>query len=106
MTPTGSLIARSASGDPALLERERIRALLVQGRPELEGRMQLGPSGALVIPLPTGRSIEIGRMRRRGSARWVVVTPLGDRARLREPATLHSVARTALAALEGDEVRR
>lgn len=106
MTPSGSLLARSASGGPALAERERIRALLLAGRPDLARRMHEGPSGALVIPLPTGRSIEIGRMRRRGTARWVVVTPIDDQARLREPTTLHSVARTALAALEGDEARR
>ncbi|MFC7373753.1 hypothetical protein ACFQS2_15335 [Brachybacterium sp. GCM10030267] len=84
----------------ALREREQIRDLLVGERPDLAQRMQVGPSGALVIPLPTGGSIEIGRMRRRGAARWVVVSPEADRARLREPASVGAVARTALAALD------
>lgn len=82
-------------------ERDHIRALLLAGRPDLSRRLHTGPSGALLIPLPGGGGIEIGRMRRRGRSRWVVVAPDGDRALIREPATLAAVAGTALAALGG-----
>ncbi|WP_422117180.1 hypothetical protein [Brachybacterium sp. UNK5269] len=90
----------------AAAERAQIRALLLERRPDLRQRLHDGPSGALLIPLPTGRSIEIGRMRRRGAARWVVVFPTTDGARLREPTSLGSVVRAALAALQRDELRR
>lgn len=98
--------ARRNEVSTAAAERAQIRALLLEGRPDLSQRLHDGPSGALLIPLPSGRSIEIGRMRRRGAARWVVVLPSADGARLREPASLRSVARAALAALQGDESRR
>src|SRR5699024_779473 len=75
------------TGPEARDERERIRELLLSGRPDLSRRLQTGPSGALLIPLPAGGGIEIGRMRRRGRARWVVVARRGGRARGREPAT-------------------
>lgn len=90
----------------AAAERAQIRALLLERRPDLGQRLHDGPSGALLIPLPSGRSIEIGRMRRRGAARWVVVLPAADGARLREPASLRAVVRAALGALQGDEARR
>src|SRR5699024_8446717 len=80
-------------------ERERIRELLLSGRPDLSRRLQTGPSGALLIPLPAGGGIEIGRMRRRGRARSVVVARRGGRTRVRAPATLAAVAEPALAAL-------
>ena len=89
----------SPAGPEAHGERERIRALLLSGRPDLSRRLQTGPSGALLIPLPGAGGIEIGRMRRRGRARWVVVAREGDRTRVREPATVAAVADTALAAL-------
>ena len=106
MNAPGSRDAQTAPGSPALDERETIRALLLQRRPALAGRMQLGPSGALEIPLPTGRSIEVGRMRRRGRPRWVVVTPSADGARLREPRSLRAAALTVLAELDGQEPGR
>lgn len=84
-------------------ERELIRALLLASRPDLAQRLQDGPSGALLVPLPAGRSIEIGRMRRRGLARWVVAVPGADGAQLREPSSLRAVAQTALSALRWAE---
>lgn len=80
-------------------QRDHIRELLLAGRPDLSRRLEVGARGALIIPLPGSGSIEIGRMRRRGSPRWVVVAPDGDRVRIREPSTLPAVARAALAAL-------
>lgn len=91
------------TGPEARDERERIRELLLSGRPDLSRRLQTGPSGALLIPLPAGGGIEIGRMRRRGRARWVVVARRGGRTRVREPATLAAVAEAALAALAGHD---
>lgn len=106
MSSSGSILAHPASGGTAHAERETIRALLLEHRPDLERRLLVGPSGALLLPLPTGRSIEIGRMRRRGEARWVVVTPSADGAMLREPRTLGAVVRTALGALQEAEAPR
>lgn len=102
MASTRRSAARSASADTVRAERERIRALLLAQRPELEARLIVGPSGALLIPLRAGGSVEIGRMRRRGAPRWVVVAPVADGAIVREPATLRSVARAALSALDED----
>ncbi|ASK66724.1 hypothetical protein CFK39_13920 [Brachybacterium avium] len=106
MSSSGSILAHPASGGTAHTERETIRALLLERRPDLDRRLLVGPSGALLIPLPTGRSIEIGRMRRRGEPRWVVVTPTADGAALREPTSLGAVVRTALGALREVEARR
>lgn len=100
-----SIVDRSRAGTPRS-EREQIRALLLERRPDLARRLQDGPSGALLIPLPGGRAVEIGQMRRRGRARWVVVAPSADGARLREPATLQAVALSALPALRGSEQSR
>lgn len=95
--------ALADSGVPGLRgERDRIHALLLADRPELSRRLQTGPSGALLIPIPGG-GIEIGRMRRRGRTRWVVVAREGDRTRIREPATVAAVAAAALAALPGGD---
>ena len=102
MASTRRSAARSASADTVRAERERIRALLLAQRPELEARLAVGQSGALLIPLRAGGSVEIGRMRRRGAPRWVVVAPVADGAIVREPATLRSVARAALSALDED----
>lgn len=89
---------------PALRgERDRIRALLLADRPDLSRHLQTGPSGALLIALPGGDGIEIGRLRRRGRARWVVVARDGDSTLIREPATLSAVARTALVTLAGGD---
>ena len=106
MVFSGPTLTHPSSGGTALREREEIRALLLEHRPDLDRRMLVGPSGALTIPLSAGRSIEIGRMRRRGSARWVVATPSADGAALREPTSLRAVARTALSVLEEIEARR
>lgn len=96
MTTTGPVLAHPSTGGTAQDEREQIRALLLEQRPELAQYLQVGPSGALLLPMAAGRGIEIGRMRRRGRARWVVVVPEADGARLREPASLSSAARIAL----------
>ncbi|ATG52428.1 hypothetical protein CFK38_13545 [Brachybacterium vulturis] len=106
MSSSGSILAHPASGGTAHTERETIRALLLERRPDLDHRLLVGPSGALLIPLPAGRSIEIGRMRRRGEPRWVVVSPSADGATLREPTSLGAVVRTALSALREVEARR
>src|SRR5699024_2636375 len=106
MASSSSLLAHPAAGGTALAERETIRAQLLERRPDLERRPLVGPSGAVLIPLAAGRCIEIGRMRRRGAARWVVVTPTADGARLREPSDLDAVARAALGALQEAEARR
>ena len=82
-------------------ERERIREALVRGRPELARRIVDGPSGALVIPLAGGRSIEIGRLPRRGGSRWVVVTPRDDGAHVHEPRSLADYRRIVEGALSG-----
>ncbi|QNN83227.1 hypothetical protein H3H54_06310 [Brachybacterium sp. Z12] len=103
MVFSGPTLTHPSSGGTALGEREAIRALLLERRPDLAHRMLVGPSGALVIPLQARGSVEIGRMRRRGSVRWVVVTPSADGALLREPSTLDAVARAALDALSGAE---
>ncbi|AXK44736.1 hypothetical protein [Brachybacterium saurashtrense] len=106
MSSSGSILAHPSSGGTALGERERLRALLLERRPALAGRLVAGPSGALVIPLAGGAGIEIGRMRRRGAPRWVVVAPDGDGARVCEPPTLSAVAREALRALDRAETGR
>src|SRR5690625_7454218 len=89
------------TGPEARDERERIRELLLSGRPDLSRRLQTGPSGALLIPLPAEGGIEIGRMRRRGRARWVVVARRGGRTRVRVTASLADVAGAAEAAPAG-----
>jgi hypothetical protein len=98
-------IAERHRGPTVRDERELIRALLLAGRPDLATRLQDGSSGALLIPLSTGRGIEIGRMRRRGRARWVVAIPGPDGAQLREPTSLRAVAQAALSALRWAESR-
>lgn len=100
MTTRGSVLTHPPGGGAIPDEREKIRAHLLDLRPELATVIELGPSGALLLPLPAGRAIEIGRMRRRGRARWVVVSPEADGARLREPTSLRSAARIALVAWE------
>jgi hypothetical protein len=102
MSTTGPVLAHPSTGGTAQDEREQIRALLLERRPDLARHLQVGPSGALLLPTAAGRGIEIGRMRRRGRARWVVVVPEADGARLREPTTVRSAARIALAAWEHD----
>lgn len=106
MSSTGPTLAHPASGSTAGAERELIRALLLERRPELERRLEVGPSGALLIPLVTGRSIEIGRMRRRGEVRWVVVLPSADGASLRVPSGPLAVVETVLGALDLTALRR
>lgn len=106
MVFSGPTLTHPSSGGTALHEREQIRALLLEQRPDLEQRMLVGPSGALVIPLHAGGSIEIGRMRRRGRARWVVVSPSAAGAVLQEPADPGGVVRMTLGALRESEVRR
>lgn len=98
MTTTGPVLAHPSTGGTAQDEREQIRALLLERRPELARHLQVGPSGALLLPVAAGRGIEIGRMRRRGRPRWVVVVPELDGAHLREPTSVQSAARIALAA--------
>lgn len=100
MITKGSTPTHPPRGDTTRDEREQIRAHLLELRPELAALIEVGPSGALLLPLPAGRAIEIGRMRRRGRARWVVVSPEADGARLREPRSLSSAAHIALAAWE------
>ncbi len=93
-------MASAASQQAAHQQCESIRAGLVAARPELAHRIEEGPSGALLIPLPAGRSIEIGRMRRRGNTRWVVVRSEAGRARITEAAGPVDATRTALQALD------
>ncbi|ATG55223.1 hypothetical protein CFK41_10970 [Brachybacterium ginsengisoli] len=95
MTTTGPVLAHPSTGGTAQVEREQIRALLVERRPELAALLQVGPSGALLLPTTAGRGIEVGRMRRRGRSRWVVVVPEVEGARIREPASVHAAARVA-----------
>ncbi|MGO2755911.1 hypothetical protein [Brachybacterium alimentarium] len=100
MTTTGPVLAHPSTGGTAQDEREQIRALLLERRPDLAQHLQVGPSGALLIPVADGRGIEIGRMRRRGRARWVVAVPEADGARLREPSSVRSAAHIAVTAWE------
>src|SRR5699024_2442080 len=69
------------TGPEARDERERIRELLLSGRPDLSRRLQTGPSGALLIPLPAGGGIEIGRWRRRAWRPWRATTTPRRRSR-------------------------
>lgn len=100
MTTTGPVLAHPSTGGTAQDEREQIRALLLERRPDLARHLQVGPSGALLIPVAGGRGIEIGRMRRRGQTRWVVAVPGADGARLREPSSVRSAAHIAVTAWE------
>lgn len=93
-------LGRHRTRDLLHRQRETIRTALLLARPELAGRLEEGPSGAVVIPLEHGRAVEIGRMRRSGAARWVVVWPEGGRARMHEAGGAHEAARAALVALE------
>src|SRR5699024_4287243 len=56
------------TGPEARDERERIRELLLSGRPDLSRRLQTGPSRALLIPPPGGGGSPTGRTGRRGPA--------------------------------------
>ncbi|WP_347041519.1 hypothetical protein [Brachybacterium nesterenkovii] len=80
-------------------ERERIRRALLARRPALAARLVEGPSGALTVPVGQGRAIEVGRMRRLGRPRWVVVEPMEEGAKVHEPAGIGDCARIVLAAL-------
>lgn len=91
-----TLTAPTAPRDRVHHERERIRALLARERPELARRVVAGPSGALIVPLPDGRSLEVGRLPRRGATRWVIVVPQGDRVRVREPRSIPALVAAVL----------
>lgn len=95
-----STISRPVTQQVMSAERDAIRESLVRARPELARRIHDGPSGALLIPVAGGRSIEIGRLPRRGAARWVVVTPWADGARVHEPRSLADYRRIVDRALE------
>ncbi|GEM_PF-3597607 len=86
-------------GEDAAVDRERIRRRLLRRRPSLRHRLFTGPSGALTIPVSGARAIEIGRMRRSGVPRWVVVEPMEDGAAVHEPASLEDCVRIVLVAL-------
>lgn len=85
-------------------QRDAIRRLLINSRPALAHRVHEGPSGALTIGLPGGGTIEIGRMRRRGDPRWVVVAPCGShlpgRVRITDSRTATGIVRAVLRALD------
>lgn len=85
-------------------QRDAILRLLLARHPALQRRLREGASGALSIDLPGGRTIEIGRMRRRGEVRWVVVSPrvTGPRGQVRvaDATTIAGVVRAALQALD------
>lgn len=83
----------------ALGEREHIRRTLLRLRPSLSARLHEGPRGALTVPVGAGRSIEVGRMRRLGHPRWVVIEPLEEGAKVHAPASLDDCARIVIAAL-------
>lgn len=91
-------------GTALTAQRDAILRLLLARRPALECRLREGASGALSIDLPGGRTIEIGRMRRRGEVRWVVVSPrmtgLHDQVRVTDATTVIGVVRAALRALD------
>lgn len=87
-------------------EREIIRRTLLQRRPSLAARLGEGPSGALAIPVGRGRSIEIGRLRRLGAPRWVVVEPMEEGAKVHEPASLDDCVRIVLAAVSRSRYAR
>lgn len=85
--------------DEAAVDRERIRSRLLRRRPSLRHRLLIGPSGALTIPVSGDRAIEIGRMRRSGVPRWVVVEPMEEGAAVHEPASLEDCVRIVMVAL-------
>lgn len=93
--PDGSTLAE---------QRDAIRRLLISTRPALTHRLHEGPSGALTITLPGGGTIEIGRMRRRGGPRWVVVAPcasdLPGRVRITDSRTAPGIVRAVLRSLD------
>lgn len=86
-------------------ERQQIHAQILRRRPAVEGRIHLGPSGALVVAVGAGQCVEIGRMRRRGKARWVVVSPAADRVQVREAGTIDAIIRAAVAAIDSASAR-
>lgn len=89
---------------PLTAQRDEILRLLLAARPALSGRLRESSSGALAIDLPGGRSIEIGRMRRRGTVRWVVVSPRvtgpRDQVRVTDAATIPGVVRAVLQVID------
>ncbi|EWS80637.1 hypothetical protein BF93_01940 [Brachybacterium phenoliresistens] len=95
----------SRASSPGLLEREEIRRALLRSRPELSGRISTGPSGSLTIPRPGGACVEIGRMRRAGRVRWVVVASDGDRPSVLEVESAAHAAGLAIAALSAPRER-
>jgi len=99
MSPT--ILDRSSGRSPAEVERDRILEGLLEARPALAARISRGPSGALTIPLTGGRHVEIGRLPRRGRARWVVVSPAGEGAVVHEPRGTAALVRAVLRALDG-----
>lgn len=96
---------RSRASSPGLLEREEIREALLLSRPELSDRISTGPSGSLTIPRPGGTCVEIGRMRRAGRVRWVVVASDGGRPTVLEAESAAHAARLAIAALSAPRER-
>lgn len=76
--------ASAPAHDAATVERDRILSLLRRHRPDLAERTVAGPSGALLVPGPGGARLEVGRLPRRGRARWVVVVPGADGVQVRE----------------------
>ncbi|WP_106506431.1 hypothetical protein [Brachybacterium timonense] len=93
-------ITEAQASEQTRRQRDAIHTALVRARPELAGRIEQGPSGALLIPLPGGRGIEIGRMRRAGRSRWVVVHPHAGRAAVSEAAGPLDASRRAMHALD------
>lgn len=89
----------SSTPSTAHRERDRIRSLLVAARPALTQRLSTGPSGSLTLPVPGGRSVEIGRLPQNGRPEWVVVEPVPDGVRVHRPATLEECVAVGLAAV-------
>ncbi|MCS6712523.1 hypothetical protein JSY14_11040 [Brachybacterium sp. EF45031] len=56
-------------------QAQQVAAALQRLRPDLARTVQRGVGGSLLLPLPGGRGVEIGRLRHHGRLRWVVVAP-------------------------------
>lgn len=84
-------------------QRAAIRRHLLEQRPGLGHALLEGPSGSLLIALPGG-TIEIGRLPRRGTTRWVAIVPAPHqgpgRVSILDAATPRQLAVTAIRAAD------
>lgn len=85
MFPTRDLI----DGFERLLERDRVRELLVDAHPELEDRIEVDDANPmLTIPTGHGGAVIMWKGESGGIIRWRLACPDGERVKVLEPASL------------------